>query len=75
MGKRGKETEYEDEYEYDWGTIRKWEGRDRSQRAEYFFEWCLSHRSEEDGTPPQRRRLIPFKKNFTFSLPPSAKAQ
>jgi hypothetical protein len=39
MGKRGKETEYEDEfeYEYDWGTIRKWEGRGRSQRAEYIF--------------------------------------
>jgi hypothetical protein len=39
MGKRGKETEYEDEfeYEYDWGTIRSGGGVE-GESGMYFFE-------------------------------------
>jgi hypothetical protein len=36
---RGKETDYEDEFEdeYDWGTRRRWEGRGRSQHLGLFL--------------------------------------
>jgi hypothetical protein len=39
----GKETEYEDEfeYEYDWGTIRKWGGSRAIAESRIFFCPCV----------------------------------